>query len=256
MNKKDTHVTPLTSHASRFTLHTSLLPLHSSIFTFVMTLPEKLENFYFNLKIEATLPEGIEVMNPYEKPEVQKICSEFFSSFYAADHSRKLMLGINPGRFGAGITGITFTDPIRLEEFCDIKNPFHKKQELSSVFIYDMIQAFGSVESFYSRYFLSAVSPLGFIKNGKNLNYYDERKLQEALTPFIIDTLMRHISMGFSGDEVICLGEGKNYQFLAGLNREHKLFNKIIPLPHPRWIMQYRYRTRSDFIMKYIDVLK
>ena len=221
-----------------------------------MTLAEKLENFYFYLKIEASLPEGVEVMNPYENSDVQKICSEFFAKFYTEYHPRKLILGINPGRFGAGITGITFTDPVRLEETCGIPNPFHKKQELSSVFVYDMIEAFGGVQAFYSTWFLSAVSPLGFKKNGKNLNYYDDKVLQETLVPFILDTLNQHISMGFSRDEVICLGEGKNYKFLVELNKVHKLFNEIIPLPHPRWVMQYRYPTRSDFIKKYLSILK
>ena len=164
-------------------------------------------------------------------------------------------MGINPGRFGAGITGITFTDPVRLEDICGIRNPFHKKQELSSVFIYDLIEAFGGVQAFYSSWFLSAVSPLGFKRDGKNLNYYDEKVLQETLTPFILDKINQHISMGFSTDEVICLGEGKNYKFLVELNNDHKLFKEIIPLPHPRWIMQYRYHSRSEFISKYLKVL-
>ena len=49
---------------------------------------------------------------------------------------RHLLLGINPGRFGGGVTGIPFTDPIRLQNVCGIENNFEKKQELSSVFIY------------------------------------------------------------------------------------------------------------------------
>ncbi len=221
-----------------------------------MILSNKLKQFYISLNIEATLPPGVEVMNPYENSEVQKICSEFINKYYPDDRSRKLILGINPGRFGAGITGITFTDPVRLEEICGIKNPFSKKQELSSVFIYEMIEAFGGVQSFYSQFFLSAVSPLGFKKEGKNLNYYDDKVLQESVVPFILDNLKQHISMGFSRDVVICLGEGKNYKFLAEINNEHKLFNEIIPLPHPRWVMQYRYRSRSNYIRKYLDVLK
>lgn len=220
-----------------------------------MILAEKLEKFYFNLKIEATLPPGVDVMDPYEIIEVREICSKFFHTFYPDDHPRRLILGINPGRFGAGITGITFTDPVRLEEICGIRNTFQKKQELSSVFIYDMINAFGGPRSFYSKYFLSAVSPLGFIKDGKNLNYYYDRKLQEALTPFILDNLNKHIEMGFSTDRVICLGEGKNFKYLNELNREHQLFGEIIPLPHPRWVMQYRYRLRDEFIKKYIRTL-
>jgi hypothetical protein len=221
-----------------------------------MPLAEKLENFYFNLRIEDPLPAGTEIMNPYENTEVRKICSAFFARYYSGNQPRKLILGINPGRFGAGITGITFTDPVRLEEKCGIQNAFQKKPELSSVFIYEMIEAFGGVQAFYSDYYLSAVSPLGFKRNGKNLNYYDEKTLQEMLTPFILENLNRHISMGFSGDVVICLGEGKNNKFLVELNRQHGLFNEIIPLPHPRWIMQYRYHSRNEYIGRYLKVLK
>lgn len=39
------------------------------------------------------------------------------------------ILGINPGRFGAGTTGIAFIDPIRLENECGINNSFPKKVE-------------------------------------------------------------------------------------------------------------------------------
>ena len=91
------------------------------------------------------------------------------------------MLGINPGRFGAGVTGITFTDPVRLEKECGIPNNFDKRQELSSVFIYDFIAAWGGAEAFYSRFFLSAVFPLGFTREGRNLNYYDDPQLMGRL---------------------------------------------------------------------------
>ncbi len=41
---------------------------------------------------------------------------------------RYLILGINPGRFGGGITGIPFTDPIRLQNICGIENDFQKNK--------------------------------------------------------------------------------------------------------------------------------
>ena len=52
-----------------------------------------------------------------------------------------------------------------------------KKQELSSVFMYEMINAYGGAELFYKRFYITAVSPLGFVKNGRNLNYYDDKIL-------------------------------------------------------------------------------
>jgi hypothetical protein len=44
-----------------------------------------------------------------------KICSSFYQKYYADNKKRSLIIGINPGRFGAGVTGIPFTDPIRLK---------------------------------------------------------------------------------------------------------------------------------------------
>ena len=41
------------------------------------------------------------------------------------------------------------------------------------------------LSAFYANYFIGAVCPLGFMKDGKNINYYDDKKLQQAVTPFI-----------------------------------------------------------------------
>jgi len=75
-----------------------------------------------------------------------------------------------------GITGIPFTDPVKLEVL-GIANDFQKKRELSSDFVYQMITAFGGANKFYQTFYISAISPLGFTKDEKNLNYYDVKRL-------------------------------------------------------------------------------
>jgi len=70
-------------------------------------------------------------MYPYKDEEVKRVTGVFFKKYYNDRKHRTLILGINPGRFGAGVTGLTFTDPIRLEAECGIPNKFDKKQELS-----------------------------------------------------------------------------------------------------------------------------
>ena len=217
---------------------------------------EKAIRFYQNLDIEKPLPDGIEVMNPYLFTPVDSIMNSFFYTYYDDNQARTGILGINPGRMGAGITGITFTDPVNLDEKCEIKNPFRKRPELSSTFIYEVIRLFGGVEAFYSKFFLSAVCPLGFIRGGKNMNYYDDRELEGAALDFILISLRQQIELGLRTDRVICLGEGNNHQFLSRLNREKQLFGEIIPLPHPRWVMQYRYKKRSEYVQKYLEVLR
>ncbi len=221
-----------------------------------MTYAEKIIRFLTTLSPVTPLPEGIEVMNPYEREEVRQVVKAFYEKYFPDDIPRTFLLGINPGRFGAGVTGIAFTDPIRLEQACGIPNPFVKKQEVSSVFIYEMIRAFGGAEKFYGRFYLTAVSPLGFVKDGKNVNYYDFRELQEAVTPFILESLRRQLAFGANREKAFCIGEGKNYRFLRKLNREHRFFGEIVPLPHPRFVMQYRYKEREAYIRKYVETLR
>ena len=122
---------------------------------------------------------------------------------------------------------------VRLDEECDIRNPFKKRAELSSTFIYDVISAFGGVEAFYGEFFLSAVCPLGFMKDGKNLNFYDDRALEESLHGFILSTLRKQIDLGLNTERVVCLGEGKNFKFLAKLNREENYSERSSPFRIP-----------------------
>lgn len=219
------------------------------------TFAEGAIQFYDNLQIKTSLPDGSGILNPYENPEVKDIVRAFFTRFFNDPQDRVVLLGINPGRFGAGITGITFTDPIRLEEDCLIPNGFEKRAELSSRFMYDVIFSYGGCQAFYQRFFLSAVSPLGFIRDGKNLNYYENRDLEKALGSFIESTLLRQLDLGLRKDKAICLGEGKNMKYLQRLNGKLNLFGEIISLPHPRWVMQYRFKRKGEFIRRYLEVL-
>jgi hypothetical protein len=167
-----------------------------------------------------------------------------------------MILGINPGRFGAGITGINFTAPKQLKETCSIDHPFKHSSELSAEFIYEVIENYGGCKKFYNDWFIGAVCPLGFIKEGKNINYYDNKNLQKAVTPFIIDTINQQLSFGLKRDFCICIGEDKNYKFLTALNKEQNWFWEIIPLPHPRFILQYRRRQKEEYIRQYLSALR
>ncbi len=205
-----------------------------------MYFSDKILKFYKELEIKENLPNGIEVMNPFQNPETWRVCHEFYSKYYKDQKRRRIILGINPGRFGAGVTGIPFTDPVHLEQNCGIQNAFDKKPELSSIFIYSLINHMGGPAHFYKHYYIGAVSPLGFVKDNKNFNYYDQKSLERSLKPFIIKTLIQQIALGVGTQKCFCLGLGKNFEYLQTLNAELKIFKEIIPLPHPRWIMQYR----------------
>ena len=90
-------------------------------------------------------------MNPFLDTATFNLCKQFYTKYYNDNNSTAFNIGINPGRFGGGITGIPFTDPIRLQNICGIENDFQKKQELSSVFVYEVIKSFGGTEMFYDK---------------------------------------------------------------------------------------------------------
>jgi len=127
-----------------------------------------------------------------------------------------------------------------------------KRNELSAIFIYEMIAEFGTLEEFYSRFLISSAVPLGFVKDGKNINYYDDKTLKTNLTPHIISNFDDHIEMGIKTDKLFVLGQGKNYKFIEKLNREIKRFDAVVPLPHPRWVMQYRLKRKQEYLDEYM----
>jgi hypothetical protein len=220
-----------------------------------MTLANKINHFNENLELNISLDSGVEVMNPFTEDTVKQLARKFYHKYYSDHRSRKLLLGINPGRFGAGVTGIPFTDPIKLQENCGIENPFKKSREASADFIYDMIDAFGGPDKFYDQYFIHAVCPLGFLKEGLNYNYYDDPKLEKQVTPFIIKSIKTIIGFGMDTSICYCLGNGKNFKFLNKLNAEQQFFGAVIPLPHPRWVVQYRRKRYDEYIGLYLKTL-
>ena len=220
-----------------------------------MTTGDRLYEFFSKLSYKGILPTGFEVMNPYTSVEVLNINKQFYSKFYNDNHPRTLILGINPGRFGAGVTGISFTDPIKLTHELRIKNTLTQKPELSADFIYRVINAFGGPEKFFSHYLLSALSPLGFILNGLNANFYDSAELLSSTKEFIINSVKKQIEITGIIERCVLLGSGKNLDFFQPLNQEYHFFERIEVLKHPRWVMQYRRKYIDDYVNEYLEVL-
>ena len=220
------------------------------------TQAESILKFYRQLKPSFELPETIDIMNPFLEHRSWQLTELFYKKFYSDRKKRIFIFGINPGRFGGGVTGIPFTDPIRLENECGIKNDFKKQAELSSIFIYEVIKAYGGPRLFYGEFFITALSPLGYTKNNTNLNYYDDKKLLQNSQPFIVESILKQQHTIRSSQNCFCLGEGTNFKFFKKLNEKYKFFNEIIPLPHPRWIMQYRRKKLVEFTNYYVEKLK
>jgi len=218
------------------------------------TFASRAYRFYQRLSAPR-VPRGVGVMNPYRDPVVQGYMRQFLDKYFADYRERTLILGINPGRFGAGVTGVTFTDPVAMADYLHIPNHLARRRELSSVFIYDMIHRYGGPDAFFAKFFLTAISPLGYTRDGLNLNYYDEPALAKAVTPFIVDSLEQQIALGCRRDVAFVLGFGTNRKFIEKLNAEHRFFERIVALEHPRWIMQYRRKKLDFYIDKYLEAL-
>jgi hypothetical protein len=101
---------------------------------------------------------------------------------------------------------------------------------------------------------VTAVSPVGYIKGGKNLNYYDDPALQEQLEPYMKSELEKQLSFG-SADIAYSLGMGKNIAYLKAFNRKYGFFREVRALPHPRWVMQYRLKRIDQYIGEYQEAL-
>src|SRR5690606_25532407 len=100
----------------------------------------------FNRSLQYTgeLPEDFRVLNPYmDNPETMEVMQKFYHKYYNDLRPRKFIIGINPSRHGAGVTGVPFTDTKRLEKVCGIKMGSARTHEVSSVFMYEMIAAYG-----------------------------------------------------------------------------------------------------------------
>ncbi len=221
-----------------------------------MTFGSQVLDFYLNLGKLPKVPSGVGVLNPFQNTDTQVVVTKFFGKFYHDNNQRILLIPINPGRFGSGVTGIPFTDPIQLEAACGIDNDFKKRTELSSRFIYKMIEELGGVDDFYSKFYFSSVSPLGFVKDGKNLNYYDLPELQNNWEAFMLNNLRNKIEFGASSKIAFVIGRGKNFKYMNYLNKKYQLFDKLIDLPHPRWVMQYRLKRIDEFILEYKEKLE
>lgn len=107
---------------------------------------------------------------------------------------------------------------------------------------------------------MNFVCPLGIVKinskgNDVNCNYYDSKRLQEALYSLIVSSIQAQIDFGIDTSICYCIGSGENYTFLSKINNEYHFFRDIIPLEHPRFIMQYNSKQKDVFLEKYLNAL-
>jgi hypothetical protein len=222
---------------------------------------ERVIKYNTSLHFSGRLPKGIRIMNPFrESKNVLVTSSLFYEKFYNDDRPRKLILGINPGRHGAGVTGIPFTDTKRLSAICGIRLEDVSTHEPSSVFIYDLIEKYGGPSKFYADFFINSICPLGFVRknekgNWVNCNYYDYPVLVKAVRPYMTSNLLKLVELGIDTSHCYVLGK-KNARYVKEINDELGIFREIHVLEHPRYIEQYKSLKRQEYIAAYLKTLK
>ena len=213
---------------------------------------------------EPKVPNGFRIINPFigeNKDKINKIANIFYNKYYNDNNYRYIILGSSPSRSGSAITGIPFEDSEHLEIETGIS--FNKKFSAnisSQDFLSEIIMKYGGFKKFYSKFYMNFVCPVGLVKinsNGKeiNYNYYENKELQNSLYDFMIDMLKNMIKIGINRTKCYCMGSGGNYNFLMQINEKYGFFNKIIPLEHPRFIMQYNSKNKDFFVEKYMKAL-
>ena len=155
----------------------------------------------------------------------------FTTSIAAIITDGRAILGINPGRFGAGITGIPFTDPKRLAEFCDIHiEACPNAHEPSSLFVYEVIEAWGGLREFYDKMVHQFHLPAWLCKgrqNGRetNYNYYDSAELTRTALPLLWIAFAARLQWAWKGMYASAWARAK-LRFYGQAERRTRLFGK------------------------------
>ncbi len=218
-------------------------------------------NWLANTSLE--LFDNYSMINPFNgknKNQIKDITNAFYKKYYNDFNKRYLILGSSPARKGTATTGIPFEDASHLYKETGIMIDAFYINKSSSNFLYDVMEQYGGCEKFYKDFFMSFVCPLGIINvnskgNEVNSNYYENKKLKDALYPFIVESLKKQIALGIDTSICYCIGSGENFKFLTKINDEYKFFDKIISLEHPRFIMQYNSKDKEKYLNKYVTVL-
>lgn len=109
---------------------------------------------------------GIEILKDFL--ENWEAVLAFNRKYYSIGEPKVMLCGINPGRFGAGKTGVPLIDFKSLSKL--IPNIVREDSERSAQFFYEVIDHFGA-QNFYRSFYVGNVSWLGYTKDKRNLNF-------------------------------------------------------------------------------------
>jgi hypothetical protein len=172
--------------------------------------------------------------------------SKFYQSYVYPHQQQIALCGINPGRLGAGKSGIPFVDCAFLSEL--LGEYVGNDVERSARFFRDVVSHFGP-KKFYSTIHVTNISTYGFRKGRRNLNYYD---LDDDLVGLILKGFAREMQLMKIREIVPC--SQHVYSTLMEMEKAGLIHLKIhSPLKHPNWCAFPRNRAAS--MSSYLRIL-
>lgn len=183
--------------------------------------------------------EGITILNGFLQ-NIDQVRS-YYQEYYSTKSKRIVLCGINPGKNGAGKTGVPFIDFKSLTHLLPGINQYDS--ENSAQFVWSIINQIGT-ELFFEKVYLTNISWFGFIKDGKNFNYYN---LPSHLSDTFTESFLKE--MDLVQPKVIIPLSKEVEQTLIGMKKRGKLNYSIASrLPHPY------YCSIGDRALKYKDI--
>ena len=179
--------------------------------------------------IALELFDNYTISNPFSgknRVQIKEITNAFYKKYYNDHNKRYLILGSSPARKGTATTGIPYEDASHLYKETGIMIDNFYINKSSSDFLYDVMEQYGGCEKFYKNFFMSFVCSLGIVNvnskgNEVNSNYYENKKLENALYNFIVDSLKNRLLLELKHLYVIVQEVEKI------LNFKKKLMNNI-----------------------------
>ena len=228
------------------------------------TVAQEILEFNDNLgRVSLEVLKGFNLINSFNgvnKDTIKHVLHKFYTKYYNDTDKRFMILGSSPARRGTALTGVPFEDVNHLQKDTGISIDAFGANKRSSSFLYEVMEEYGGRQNFYKQFYMSFVCPLGIEKinlkgNWVNCNYYENAALKKCLYPFIVDSLRRQIDFNIDTTVCFCIGSGENFKFLTNINNKYHFFDTIVPLEHPRFIMQYNADRKEEFMQKYVNTL-
>jgi len=129
---------------------------------------DKLKHGYIESGKMEKLLKGSDISMLCDFLENWDVIQQFNRRYYADGAPKVVLCGINPGRLGAGKTGVPFIDFASLSAMLPGIN--RHDSERSAGFFYDVVQSIG-VQTFYQHFYVTNISWVGYSHNNKNVNY-------------------------------------------------------------------------------------